>query len=85
MKLSIFLPLATFLSLTFAEDFSPCAVREPFRATCLDEGALVAGCASVVDYHCTCTSPAFRAAVTTCLKVACTAEDAASMYFLLII
>ncbi|KAJ5815696.1 hypothetical protein N7474_007473 [Penicillium riverlandense] len=70
MKLSIFLPLATFLSLTFAEDYSPCVSR------CLDEGAAVAGCISVIDYKCTCTSPAFRDTVQACLKYACTAEDA---------
>ncbi|GLI79965.1 hypothetical protein PoHVEF18_008313 [Penicillium ochrochloron] len=76
MKLSIFLPLAAFLSMTAAEiaiindGASPCLNR------CLTEAAVVAGCISQYDTACTCTSPAFRDTVQVCLKDACTAEDA---------
>ncbi|KAJ5369115.1 uncharacterized protein N7496_008875 [Penicillium cataractarum] len=77
MKLSIFLPLAAFLTMTAAEvahindDWSPCLNR------CLSEGSAVAGCISQYDTACTCTSPAFRDAVQMCLELACTADDAA--------
>ncbi|KAJ5438054.1 uncharacterized protein N7458_009052 [Penicillium daleae] len=76
MKLSIFLPLAAFLTLTAAEpsnindDISPCLTR------CLTEAAVVAGCISQYDSVCTCPSPAFRDAMKMCLDYSCTAEDA---------
>ncbi|KAJ5591534.1 uncharacterized protein N7459_001903 [Penicillium hispanicum] len=89
MKLSIFVPLTVFLSFTVAEstlpeslddvDPSPCLVRTwctcyPHNQ-CLSEGALVAGCASSVDYDCTCPSEAFKDAMQTCLEAACTDDD----------
>ncbi|CAI7647162.1 unnamed protein product [Penicillium viridicatum] len=57
MKLTIFFPLAAFLSLTVADpsvDPSPCLSR------CLNEAAAVAGCTSSIDYECTCPSKAFK-------------------------
>ncbi|CEJ61160.1 hypothetical protein PMG11_09700 [Penicillium brasilianum] len=79
MKLSIFLPLAAFLTLTAADvahtndNISSCLNQ------CLNEGSAVAGCLSQYDTDCTCTSPAFRDTVQMCLTLACTADDAASM------
>ncbi|KAJ5234751.1 uncharacterized protein N7469_003919 [Penicillium citrinum] len=79
MKLSIFVPLAAFLSFVAAEtsemivdpdDISSCLNR------CLTEAAVVAGCASQFDSDCTCPSTAFKDALATCLKDACTPEDA---------
>ncbi|KAJ5103164.1 hypothetical protein N7532_003693 [Penicillium argentinense] len=78
MKLSIFVPLATFLSFVAAEasgaavdpdDISNCLMQ------CLSESALVAGCASAFDNKCTCPSKAFKDTLTVCLKDACTAAD----------
>ncbi|OKP10810.1 hypothetical protein PENSUB_3630 [Penicillium subrubescens] len=74
MKLSIFLPLAAFLSMTAAEI---AIINDGNR--CLTEAAAVAGCISQYDTACTCTSPAFRDTVQVCLKDACTAEDAEGM------
>ncbi|OQE17581.1 hypothetical protein PENSTE_c020G10425 [Penicillium steckii] len=79
MKLSIFVPLAAFLSFVAAEttdstvnpdDISSCLNR------CLTEAAVVSGCASQFDNECTCPSTAFKDATATCLKAACTADDA---------
>ncbi|KAJ5618075.1 hypothetical protein N7537_003189 [Penicillium hordei] len=72
MKLTIFFPLAAFLSLTIAgpsDDASPCLNR------CLSEASVVAGCVSSVDYECTCPSEAFKDALGTCLKDSCTSDD----------
>ncbi|KAJ5964078.1 uncharacterized protein N7479_003954 [Penicillium vulpinum] len=72
MKLTIFFPLAAFLSLTVADcldDASPCLKR------CLSEASSVAGCISSIDYKCTCPSPAFKDALGTCLEVSCTPAD----------
>ncbi|KAJ5386901.1 hypothetical protein N7509_009442 [Penicillium cosmopolitanum] len=79
MKLSIFVPLAAFLSFVAAEasgstvdpdKISNCLFR------CLSEAASVAGCISAYDNKCTCPSPAFKDTLTICLKDACTPEDA---------
>lgn len=48
---------------------------------CLTEAAVVAGCASQFDSDCTCPSTAFKDALATCLKDACTPEDAESKIF----
>ncbi|KAF4768405.1 hypothetical protein N7455_000132 [Penicillium solitum] len=72
MKLTIFFPLAAFLSLTVADpsvDASPCLNR------CLSEAAVVAGCISTVDYKCTCPSKAFKDTLGKCLEVSCTPDD----------
>ncbi|QQK39535.1 Extracellular membrane protein, CFEM domain [Penicillium digitatum] len=72
MKLTIFFPLAAFLSWTVADpldDASPCLIR------CINEASAVAGCVSSVDYKCTCPSPAFKDTLGTCLKVSCTPDD----------
>ncbi|KAJ5572315.1 hypothetical protein N7535_005975 [Penicillium sp. DV-2018c] len=76
MKLTIFFPLAAFLSWAVAdvtdasEDASPCLIR------CLNEAAAVAGCLSSIDAKCTCASPAFKDTLTVCLKLSCTPDDA---------
>ncbi|KAJ5187816.1 hypothetical protein N7449_010810 [Penicillium cf. viridicatum] len=72
MKLTIFFPLAAFLSLTIADpldDASPCLNR------CLNEASAVAGCISSIDYKCTCPSKAFKDTLGTCLEVSCTPDD----------
>ncbi|KAJ5206652.1 hypothetical protein N7491_002733 [Penicillium cf. griseofulvum] len=72
MKLTIFFPLAAFLSWTVAEsltDASPCLNR------CLTDAADVAGCISQFDFECTCPSPAFKETLGTCLEISCTPED----------
>ncbi|OQD90439.1 hypothetical protein PENANT_c001G01115 [Penicillium antarcticum] len=75
MKLTIFFPLAAFLSWAVAEttdaidDASPCLLR------CMSEAATVAGCASSVDSDCTCPSVAFKDTLGACLKAACTPDD----------
>ncbi|KAJ5920103.1 hypothetical protein N7516_010961 [Penicillium verrucosum] len=79
MRLTIFFPLAAFLSLTVAEssgDASPCLVRCPYLSTrCLRESAAVAGCISSIDYKCTCPSKAFKDTLGTCLQVSCSPDD----------
>ncbi|OQE39015.1 hypothetical protein PENCOP_c007G03896 [Penicillium coprophilum] len=72
MKLTIFFPLAAFLTWAVAdclEDPSPCLVK------CLDNAADVAGCSSSSDYECTCPSTAFKETLGTCMKTNCTPED----------
>ncbi|KAJ5142600.1 uncharacterized protein N7515_001387 [Penicillium bovifimosum] len=83
MKLTIFFPLAAFLSWAVAdvsdasEDASPCLVCCPYLdLRCLSEAAAVAGCISSVDAKCTCASPAFKDTLTACLKISCTPDDA---------
>ncbi|KAJ5752024.1 hypothetical protein N7520_008941 [Penicillium odoratum] len=74
MKLSIFVPLATFLAFfAVAEkvDDSPsvCLNR------CLNEAAGVAGCTSQFDSVCTCPSVPFKNTLALCIKDACEPAD----------
>ncbi|KAJ5523461.1 hypothetical protein N7513_013005 [Penicillium frequentans] len=74
MKLSIYVPLATFLAFfAVAErtDDSPSVCLN----TCLNEAALVAGCTSQWDHTCTCPSKPFMDTLGTCLTDSCTDED----------
>ncbi|KAJ6110087.1 hypothetical protein N7486_002322 [Penicillium sp. IBT 16267x] len=74
MKLSIFVPLSTFLAFfAIAEktDDTPSFCLN----MCLNEAALVAGCTSQYDHTCTCPSKAFMDTLGTCLTDACTDAD----------
>ncbi|KAJ5702386.1 hypothetical protein N7488_009934 [Penicillium malachiteum] len=77
MKLSIFVPLATFLAF-----FAVAETTETTPSTCLNrclnEAAEVAGCASQWDTECTCPSIPFKDTVSTCIKDACTDADLAA-------
>ncbi|KAJ5374270.1 hypothetical protein N7517_006276 [Penicillium concentricum] len=71
MKLTIFFPLAAFLTWTVADcldEPSACLTK------CINEAAGVAGC-SATDYVCTCPSTAFKDTLGACMKASCTAED----------
>ncbi|KAJ6028082.1 hypothetical protein N7540_003658 [Penicillium herquei] len=77
MKLSIFVPLATFLAFFAVAETTD---DSPSRCLnqCLNEAAAVAGCASQWDTACTCPSPAFKDTLGYCLKAACTDADVAA-------
>ncbi|KAJ5823904.1 hypothetical protein N7447_006244 [Penicillium robsamsonii] len=71
MKLTIFFPLAAFLTWTVAdclEEPSDCLTQ------CLNDAAEVAGCNSS-DYACTCPSTEFKDTLGTCMTANCTPED----------
>ncbi|KAJ5716310.1 hypothetical protein N7493_008221 [Penicillium malachiteum] len=76
MKLSIFVPLATFLAF-FAVAENTETTPSPCLNRCLNEAAGVAGCLSQWDTDCTCPSQAFKDTISTCLKDACTDADLA--------
>ncbi|OQE14839.1 hypothetical protein PENFLA_c035G10061 [Penicillium flavigenum] len=72
MKLTIFFPLAAFLSLTIADpldDASPVLIR------CINEATAVSGCISSVDSECTCPSQAFKDTLGACLDACGSPED----------
>ncbi|KAJ5628685.1 hypothetical protein N7490_010913 [Penicillium lividum] len=74
MKLSIFVPLATFLAF-FAvaekvEDSPSFCLNQ-----CLNEAAAVANCGSQYNYDCTCPSVPFKNTVAICVKDACEPKD----------
>ncbi|KAF7718929.1 Uncharacterized protein PECH_006270 [Penicillium ucsense] len=75
MRLSVFVPLAAFLTMTAAEMSYQTTQVSNCLNRCLNEGAIVAGCLSQWDTDCTCTSPAFRDALQKCLTDSCTADD----------
>ncbi|KAJ5990621.1 hypothetical protein N7499_011169 [Penicillium canescens] len=75
MKLTIFLPLAAFLSWAIAETTDPTDDASPCLLRCMSEAADVAGCASSVDTECTCPSAAFKDALGSCLQHSCTEDD----------
>ncbi|KAJ5151249.1 uncharacterized protein N7482_010501 [Penicillium canariense] len=76
MKLSIFLPLAAFLTMSAAEIGITNECISPCLNHCLNESAMVAGCISQYDTDCTCPSVAFKDNMQMCLKIDCTPEDA---------
>ncbi|KAJ5287174.1 hypothetical protein N7478_002860 [Penicillium angulare] len=80
MKLSIYVPLATFLAFFAAAE--PTEAPDSLSPSqclnqCLTEAAIVSGCISQYDSDCTCPSNAFRNALSTCLNDACTEADIA--------
>ncbi|KAJ5473190.1 hypothetical protein N7475_002756, partial [Penicillium sp. IBT 31633x] len=71
MKLTIFFPLAAFLSWAVADsnvEASPCLLG------CLSTAAEAAGCVSD-DYSCTCPSVVFKDTLGACMETSCTAAD----------
>ncbi|KAJ5921192.1 hypothetical protein N7466_009518 [Penicillium verhagenii] len=74
MKLSIFVPLATFLAF-FAVAEKTDETASLCLNQCLNEAALVAGCTSQWDHDCTCPSKAFKDTLGTCVTDICTSAD----------